>query len=33
MLVEGQKVEKAYGLVTEPKGEIYVYIRQRGKKL
>ena len=33
MLVEGQKIEKVYGLVTESKEEIHVYIHQREKKV
>ena len=30
--VEGQTVEKVHGLVTEPKEEIYMYIRPREDK-
>ena len=29
--VEGQKAEMVYGLVTEPKKEIYVHLCQREK--
>ena len=31
MPVEGQDVVKVYGLVTEPKEEIYVHLHQRSR--